>query len=272
MKDDDAKFDRLRRAWRTVFTWNETANPACPCKQLVAPHLADWRAYESDWLAGAPDVAGLDEQTRALVDAVRIINAFAGRKMVDPLGDAAATCEPGDPRCAPTAGPSTQTSSDLLAELPALRTMAARLDGKPFSVGNEPPEHDPKMGAASDLFGNLFDGAAQAAGAAATAQGSEAIKALASTAQAQIPALTQAASQAAQAELPAIAQAAGTAASPVVAPLAAEAGKAAGKAAVEGAQGQAADSGLSTKIALGAAGLLALLGIGWAVTRKDGKR
>lgn len=115
--NEDARFDRLSRAWDSVVAWNAGADPLCPCKSLVAPHLQDWLNFRADWLAGAPDGAGLDEQTKSLRDAVATINQYSRSGPIGDLnrdftaykvgvmraerlaeGDA---CSPGDPRCAP---------------------------------------------------------------------------------------------------------------------------------------------------------------------------
>jgi rhodanese-related sulfurtransferase len=185
------------------------------------------------------------------------------------------TCEIGEPG-GEAAGPSRQTESDLRAELPALRGMAAMLDRRAREMLTDPRVNsfappifggDPKMGAAPDdasplagLLGSLT--------APAVSAGQDAARQLAATggqaAKDQIPGLADAI----KAQLPGLATAAGEAAAPVVTPLASQAGEAAGRAAAKGAKDEA--SAWSPGVTIGAivAGLATLAGLGWLVTRK----
>lgn len=226
---DDARFKLLDRAWAPIFEWYKTADPRCPCKQIVKPHLYDWECFRADWLAGAPDAAGLDDQTAALRDAVATINQFAGRNLVGEIPETAETCSAGDPNCR------------AIEPLPAGGVLGLEVDEMTSD------DRDPAMGAAPDanalrdVLAPFATSAGQVAGDAAK------------------PFVTAVAPVAAQAALP-VAQQAGEAAGKSGGAVA---GEAAGK-----AVGTAAEGLGGVVVAAGVVVTVVVAGLAWLVTRK----
>lgn len=173
-------------------------------------------------------------------DVQRGLEAVGGDGAADPRMGWPIPASSADPRMGAAGGPTDATSGssgDLLSGL---------------------------LGTAQGAVSGVIGGASQEAGRQVATGATEATRGA-------IPALVASASEAVRGELPALAQAGGAAAAPVVTPIAEKAGEAAGRGAARGASGEAAAWGIGEKLAAGAVGVLAILGIGYAATRKGKK-
>jgi hypothetical protein len=165
--DADATDPRsmLGRAWAPVLAWFDTADVRCPCKAIVAPLVADWRASSE---SGDLDPA---RQLRALQAAIGAIQRYSvTRDEMDddpqwaPLKSAigamreSAACTPGDPHCRPMdppMGAAPSTLADVLSPF-------AKLGGEVVA-----PAVAPIAQAAAPAAAPVAQAAGQAAGKSA---------------------------------------------------------------------------------------------------------
>lgn len=268
----ERRFQSLRRAWAPIEEWDRTTDPLCPCRELVGPILKDWRNFESDALAGALDVDGLQEQEEALLHAVNTIKQYARQDDVgeikrdfaqyqadtrQKIRDDLATCDLSDPRCRPLAGDTRMGAADAsTAAADPMAFLSSLADAGAKAIGSA------AQGAGAD--------AGKAAGQAAAASATEAAKQA-------TPGIIAEASKAASAQIPALVNQATQVLAGSLQPMAQELGKTAGKAAgeeagkaaVKSAQEEARKQAWSTgEKAVGVGvGVVVIGGIGYGIYR-----
>lgn len=240
----DPRFLALATAWQPVLVWFEGASTRCPCKTIVAPHVAEWQTFSGATRRGDYEEQGepfrrhaLAEQLKALRLSIGTIQRFSGDERSDfaPLDEAiremrrhgfkgseGEACAAGDPHC--------EVLRVVIEQRPA-------------------PASDPHIGGPADALMGLFGDATKALGETAAQGGREAareiIGAAGDAARSEIPKVAATV----KAEAPGVVQVAGEAARPVATDVAREAGAAAVKGGKDEAKGSAV------------LGVLAVLGI-----------